>query len=265
MGTQTAQLTAGQMKELVSALVEGVPAFLTPQQAQSLIGNKSYLHEWLQFILAGNIWDGIGPGTLRVDDILKFAQEHRGAVRRFAPGVLESVRALSGQFEQARMTTVPSGETLEFQRSNKVIKFWTDWHFKPLERERLVVSSTLGSEVIYLPGVVEGSLRCTFDKVEGRDCVQDILDCLPNVEGLRWIVGNLPTINRILANHLRGTGEYLLPDVYTWTDGIYMSPSYGLRRLVVGNFDSGGVDVNTYRPDSWGDVGLFVLGVPQDS
>lgn len=190
----------------------------------------------------------------------------RPPMREFAPGVLGRVRDLGGQFAQARMIQVPGGETLQTQK-NRVIKFWSTWHFGKLGKdEELTVSPSLGTEVIYLPGLVEGSLRCTFDLAEGHDCVQDILDRLPKVPGLRWIVGNSSTITRVLANHKKETnGEYLLPNVYTWTTDAYKSPEYGLRRLFVGFFLDDGVFVYCDPPD-FGDglIGLFALGVPAE-
>lgn len=187
-------------------------------------------------------------------------------IRQFTPGVLGRVRALGGQFAQARMTEVPGGETLESQRWDEVIKFWTDWHFNPEEAERLTVASSIGSEVIYLTDLVEGSLCCTYDKVDSdRKSVEEILASLPQVEGLRWIVGNMSTVNRVLANRLKETGEYLLPGVYTWTTDKYKRSKYGgLLGLLVGYFGSHGVLVNYLRPGYWlGDVGVFVLGVPE--
>lgn len=184
----------------------------------------------------------------------------------FKPGVLEAVRLLGGQYAEARLTQVPGNETLESQRRTQVIKFWTDWHFKSMkEGEELQISPSLGTEVVYLHNLVEGSLRCTFDRVEGKKCVEDILTQLPVVEGLRWVVGNSSTITRVLANHLRDTGQYLLPTwTWTWTTDTYkLSEPGGLHRLLVGDFGSFGVHVSNYPPGYWDDsFGLFVLGVP---
>jgi len=130
---------------------------------------------------------------------------------RFIPGVLEQVWALGGQFESARLTVIPEGETLEVQKDTGVIKFRTDWHFNLNKDNKLTVEPSIGSEVIYLRSIADQSRRRTYDKVEGgRHCVQDILDFLPKVDDLLWIVGNTPTINRVLANHRVETGEYLL-------------------------------------------------------
>ncbi len=192
--------------------------------------------------------------------------------RAFKPGTLEFVQALGGQFAQAWLTSVPGGETLGSQRKSQVIKFRTNWHFDAEEEDRLTIEPSLGSQVIYLPGLVEGSLNCTFNKIEGRDSVQDILDRLPNVAGVRWIVGNLSKVCRVLANHLKNTrldgGQHLLPNVYTWTMDRYKwsdsdDEGGGLSRLIVGSFDDDGVHVSDCRPGvGSGFIGLFVLGVP---
>lgn len=164
------------------------------------------------------------------------------------------------------MTTVPGGETLESQR-DRVIKFWSDWHWKLEEAKRLTVGPSIPSQVIYLQDLVEDSLGCTYDKTEEeeRRNVQEILDSLPRVQGLRWILGNVPTVNRVLANHLRETGVYLLPAVFTLTTDTYEDLSVGLGRLLVGRFLSGrGVGVALLGPGgSRGIVGAFVLGVPE--
>lgn len=228
-------------RRLLTIIEEGIPGDVPEMVIKHHLAHKDDLHA----ALAALIWAPMP--------------------RKFNPGVLEAVLQHGGQFAQARMTPVPGGETLESQRRAQAIKFRTDWHFKPMGKgEELKIDPTLGTEVIYLPGLVEKSLRCTFDKVEGRNSVQDILDKLPKVEGLRWIVGNPPTILRVLANHLKvNPGQYLLPDVFTWTDGTYQSPEYGLRRLLVGCFGDRGVFVDGYRPDRGdGNFGLFVLGVP---
>lgn len=184
-------------------------------------------------------------------------------IRTFAPGVLDKVKALGGQFSDARMTKVTGGETLASQRDRDVIKFRTDWHFQSAEKKRLSVSPSLGTEVIYLPDLAQGSLGCTYEQVEGQKYVWEIVSNLPQVEGVVWIVGNTPTINRILASHLQETGDYLLPDVYTWTVDTYKYQGEALDRLFVGSLLSDGVFVVRRHPAlSHGDVGLFVLGVP---
>lgn len=94
MGTQTAQATAGQIKELASNLVQAIPTdTLTSQQAQSLIGNQDYLREWLQFILASNVWNGVSTESLRVNDVLKLVQEARGSQTEANPYAGEKVKA----------------------------------------------------------------------------------------------------------------------------------------------------------------------------
>src|SRR3989344_3602550 len=189
-------------------------------------------------------------------------------VAYFQPGVLDAVRACGGQFEAARLTTIPGGETLKSQRDGKIIKFWTDWHFKKLKsEEKLTVEPSIASEAIYLPNIVEGSLRCTYDRTEGQErlCVEDIIGSLPKVEGLRWIIGNTSSINRVLANHSQKTmgQEYLLRGVCTWTTDTFESPEYGRTLLIVGSYAPVGVDVSPLEPFvSMDDVGLFVLGVP---
>lgn len=182
----------------------------------------------------------------------------------FRPEVLERVRALGGQFSGARLTAIPGGETLVSQRDTEVIKFQTAWPFLPEEAVRLSVAPSIGSEVVYLESLVEGSMRCTYNKVvKGQLSVQEVLDGLPQVEGLRWIVGNTPTVNRILANHLTETGKYLLPSAYTWTSDSYQSSLSGLCRLLVGYYNNHGVGVSTLWIESWlNGIGLFVLGVP---
>jgi len=145
----------------------------------------------------------------------------------FEPGVLATVRALGGQFKHSRLTQVSCGE------------------------------------VIYLPALVEPSLGYTYDEVEGRDhCVRDILDRLPVVPGLRWVVGNPLTVREVLESHLKKAGKHLLRGQYTWTDG-HQPPPDGLDQVVVGYFDGDVVLTNSCHPGDWGDtIGLFVLGVP---
>lgn len=216
-------------------------------------------------------WNFIKPfglGEITSSEAEQLLEEIRSRVAHFQEGVLDAVRSLGGQFEAARLTTVPGGDTLESQWDKRVIKFWNDWFFQKMKPEqKLTVEASIASEVIYLPNIIEGSLGCTYDKVEGgnKQSVEEILDSLPKVEGLRWIIGNVPTVNRILANHLQETDgkEYLLSGVWTWTTDTYESPDYGLLRLIAGSFRSGGVTVDLLRPfRSHDDVGVFVLGVP---
>lgn len=256
--TRTAQLTYGEMKQLHATLIQGVPDDLAPERVRDHIGSgKGRLHEAMGLILRANL-SQVDLTVLRA-----FLQEHE-VVKRFQPGVLDEVQALGGQFARAQMTTILAGETLDSQRGNKVIKFWTDWRFQSDEKERLSIAPSVGSEVVYLPRLLEDSLGCTFDKVEKkRSSVQEILDTLPKVDGVRWIVGNAPTINRVLANHHAATGEYLLSGGYTWTTDIYQSPHSGQCRLFVGRFYLSGVGVFIHQSSFWDRfIGLFVLGVP---
>ena len=128
------------------------------------------------------------------------------------------------------------------------------------------MTPSIASEVIYLSSVVDGSLGCTYEPMEGdKPNVQEVLDTLPKVEGLQWIVGNTPTVLRVLANHLQETDgrEYLLRGIYTWTTDAYESPSHGLERLIAGLFAPDGVLVSYLGPFESGDsVGVFALGVP---
>lgn len=184
--------------------------------------------------------------------------------KKFRRGVLAAVRSLGGQFAQARMTEIVGGETLVSQRDNDVIRFWNNWHFNPEEEARLTVGSSISSQVIYLPDLVKDSLNCSSVQVEGKKSVAEIIASLPKVEGLRWIVGNTPTINRVLANHLKETNVYLLQGRYTWTTDEYNSVEYGLRLLIVGVFHSRRVNVNALPPVGSDVVlGLFILGVPK--
>lgn len=219
------------------------------------------LRGWVEVDKLALLLKGLQTGQLNIDQILSGL-----AVKTFQSGVLDAVRACGGQFEAARVTTVPGGEVLKSQRDNKVIKFWNDWFFQKMKPEqKLSVAPSIGSEVIYLPNVIEGSLGCTYDQVEGKQNVEDVLDSLPKVEGLRWIIGNTPSVNRVLANHLQETDgqEYLLQGVWTWTTDTYESPDYGLERLLAGGFDGNGVDVDDLVSfGSSGFVGVFVLGVP---
>lgn len=255
---RTAQLTNGELKQLAITLLQGVPDDLAPERVRGHIGKgKGKLHEALRLVLQADL-SHVDMEVMR--SILEGALPVQ--VAHFQPEVLERVRALGGQFADAHLTTVAGGQTLLSQRDDKVIKFWTDWQFSSEETSRLSVAPSIGSEVVYHKNLVEGSFGCTYDKVEGRLSVQDILAGLPQVEGLRWIVGNAPTVNQVLTNHLQATGEYLLP-AYTWTSDSYQSPHYGLCRLLVGHFNHDGICVYSLGPDYWFiNVGLFVLGVP---
>ena len=183
---------------------------------------------------------------------------------RFKPGVLDAVQQMGEQFAGAALTVIPGGETLESQRDNGVIRFWTRWHFDPDEDP--VIEPSIDSEVIYLPKVVPGTLRCSFDKTDAdRLCVQEILDALPKVEGLQWIIGNAPTVNRVLASHLQQTQgrEYLLRGEYTWTTDTYDSRYYGPTHLLVGYFHEYGVECTFLRPFPCHDhAWVFPLAVP---
>lgn len=245
MATQTA-LTIDQLKELAAAITQGIPTDLPADRAQALIGKKKELHERIRLALTSLQW----PPILAPD-------------RKFAPGVLDLVQALGGQFAAARLTTTPVGDTLPSQRDQGVIKFRTDWHWKSEEKERLSISPSVGTEVIYLTDLLEDSLGCTFETVEGVKSMQAILQSLPQVPNLRWVVSSTPTINRVLANHLQETGQYLLPTVYTWTTDTYQYPGEALNLLLVGFLVSGGVGVIRQHPQyGLGNIGLFVLGVP---
>src|SRR3989344_5178014 len=233
-----------------------------------LLGAEEDSERVLNNICGG--WDLIRPlgrGEITSLEAQQLLVEIRARVANFQPGVLDVVRAFGGQFGTARLTTVPGGETLESQRDGKVIKFRTDWYFKGLEPgEKLTVTPSIASEVIYLSSVVDGSLGCTYEPMEGdKPNVQEVLDTLTKVEGLQWIVGNTPTVLRVLANHLQETDgrEYLLRGIYTWTTDAYESPSHGLERLIAGLFAPDGVLVSYLGPFESGDsVGVFALGVP---
>ncbi len=254
-GTTVRARTTQVDRRLASMLLEGIPGDIPEGTIRRHLGNKALFHRGLGALLRADLT------KVHLEAVIRLLQEE---MRQFAPGVLDRVRALGGQFAKARMTEVPDGETLESQRRDEVIKFWTDWHFDPTEARRLKVAPSIESQVIYLPDLVESSLNCNFDKAEeGRLSVQEILDSLPRVEGLRWIVGSASTVNRVLANHLKEKDEYLLPHVNTWTTDEYVSPG-GRHRLIVGDFSSVGVDVFSLRPGRWNDnIGLFVLGVPE--
>lgn len=198
-------------------------------------------------------------------------------ISQFAPGVLNAVRALGGQFAQARMTEVPGGETFESQYRDRITEFEHIRHnygYVELFSE-LSIATSLASQVIYLPGLVKGSLDCTYGKFKGGwPSVEKVFDSLPKVEGLRWIVGNIPTIIRVMANHQKETGEYLLHHVYTWTAETAGFRLFFLKRdkpgyLIVGNLGCfAGVDISirSLDPADWSllsHVGLFVLGVPE--
>lgn len=244
-------------RRLVEHVVRAVPGDVTQEVIKAHLDNGARSHNLIRQLLKTN------PELVDFEAFLAVLK--RGVKEFTSPDVLEQIRALGGQFTDARLTTVPGGETFDDQRNRKVIKFWTDWHFKKEERPRLTVVPSIASQVIYLPNLVEGSLRCTYDKTDevGRLCVAEVLASLPKVGGLRWIVGNAPTINRVLANHLKETGIYLLPSVWTWATDSYESLEYGLFRLIVGHFDDRGVDVHGMRPGGWlGYTGVFVLGVP---
>lgn len=244
-------------RRMVQHIIPAVPGDVTEEVIKSHLGNRAHSHNLIRELL-------------RTDPMLVDFEAFRAVLRRGAtefsdPGILEQVRSLGDQFANARMTTIPGGESFDEQRNRKVIKFRTDWHFKREERERLTIESSIASQVIYLPNLVEGSISCTYDKTEeeGGLCVADVLASLPKVSGIHWIVGNPPTVTRVLANHLKETEEYLLPGFYTWTTGEYQSKEYGLDRLVVGYFDADSVSVSSMEPGDWdGDSGLFVLGVP---
>lgn len=238
-------------RRLAVLVFEGIPGDILEETKNRHLRNKAPFHRVEEALLRADLTN------IDLEAVIWLLQSSQ--IRRFARGVLDRVRSLGGQFAQARMTEVLGDETLESQNRDKVVKFWTGWHFETEEVECLTVAPSIGSEVVYLTDLVEGSLRCSYDKVDsGGKSVEEILASLPQVEGLRWIVGNTPTINRVLANHLRETGEYLLPGVYTWT-----TDEWGLRRLIVGLFVSCGVYIDSLDPEDWRDyVGLFALGVP---
>ncbi|MBI4059152.1 hypothetical protein HY404_02845 [Candidatus Microgenomates bacterium] len=247
-------------RRLVEHTVQAVPGDVREEVIKGHLNNKARSHNLIRELL------GTDPTKVNLE---LFAQALKGtnipvAIREFASSdMLEQVKALGGQFGEAWMTEVPGGETFDQQR-DRVIKFWSSWHWEKKEKVRLTIEPSIASQVIYFPNLIEGSLGCTYDKIdeEGKLCADEIRDSLPHVAGLRWIVGNPPTVTRVLANHLQETGEYLLPNIYTWTNG-KCQPQYGLRQLVVGGFHGGGVGVGSLRSGHWDDVvGLFVLGVP---
>lgn len=255
MESRTTSLVDRRLLELV---VPAIPGDVSEEVIKAHLADRARSHNLIRELLRTN------PNLVDLEAYLALLR--RGVSEFKDPGVLEQVRGLGGQFREARLTSVSGGETFDDQRNHKVVKFWTDWQWKREERKRLTIGLSIASQVIYLPTLVEGSLRCTYDKTEeeGRLYLEEILAQLPKVAGLRWIVGNPPTVTRVLANHLRETGEHLLTNLYTWTTGGYQNPQYGLRRLVVGCFDADGVYVDHLRPVDWHDfVGLFVLGVPE--
>lgn len=248
-------------RRMIEHIIQAVPGDVDERVIKGHLNNAALSHKLIGELLATD------PSQVNQALFAQALARASTAVRGFASAdILEQVRSLGGQFTGARFTAVPGGETLEEQRRRQVIKFWTDWHWKKEKRARLSVEPSIPSQVIYLSDLVEGSLRCTYDKTkeEGRLYVEEVLASLPGVAGLKWIVGNTPTVLRVLTNHLKETGVYLLPNVYTWTSDSYRDPEYtGFLRLLVGYLRAHGVDVNYLEPAHWlARVGLFVLGVP---
>ncbi len=173
-------------RRMVTHIIQAVPSDIPEAVIKSHLGNAALSHRLIAALL------GVDPTLVDLDLFEKAL--HTRSIREFAPGVLDSVRSHGGQFASARMATVTGGQTLESQR-DRVIKFWTDWHFKPEEVARLTLELSIASQVIYLQGLVEGSLGCTYDKVDDNRCVEEILGQLPQIDGLRWIVGNTATVN----------------------------------------------------------------------
>lgn len=246
-------------RRILQHLIQAVPEDLPDEVIKAHLKQAALSHNLISELLRVN------PGSVDKEAFMRALAGRDLIIKRFAdPNILERVQALGGQFTQARMTEVPAGETLESLRRDYVIKFRTDWHFKQLDRgERLYITPSIGSQVVYLPNLVEGSLFCSFFTVDkDRKSVDEILASLPKVEGLTWIVGNTTTICRVLANHWNRTYEYLLPNTYTWTTDTW-SREYALGNLYVGFFDRV-VCVSYCGPwGARGDLGLFVLGVPQ--
>lgn len=259
-GTTVSARTTLVDRRLATLVFEGIAGDIPEETIKRHSGNKAPFHRVEEALLRADLTRVDLGAVIRLLQPTELSNE----IRRFAPGVLDAVRALGGQFAGARMTEVPGGETLGSQRRNDVIRFRTDLYFSKRRQMDLQLTSSQASQVIYLPNLVEGSLGCTFDKGNLElVSVEELLGSLPKVEGLRWICGNAPTICRVLANHLKETtDEYLLKSVCTWTTEEYKYPR-GLFRLLVGFFDSRDVFVSLLGPERWPvDVGLFVLGVP---
>ncbi len=256
-----ARTTSSVDRRLVQHLVQAIPGTVDENAIKAHLNNAARSHLLIAELVQAD------PKRVNLQQFRQALLGGRAAdlkVKKFASAdVLVRVRSLGGQFANAQVTDVPGGETLESQRDS-VIRFWTNWHWKPEEVERLQVEPSIASQVVYLPNLVEDSLGCTYDKVpeSGHKSVEEVIAELPKVSGLRWIVGNTPTFNRVLANHLE-TGEYLLRGVYTWTTDSYQSEEYGFGRLLAGDLGLDGVHVSDMGPGrSAGRVGLFVLGVP---
>lgn len=245
-------------RRILTLVVQGIPG-LPEEVIERHLKHAALLHEAEAALLRADLT------KVDLEALVRLLQpELSNEIRLFVPGTLDRVHTLGGQFAKARITTVPGGETLESQQRDKVIDFSAGRYFPPNKgATRLTVAPSIAGQVVYLPGLVTDSLKCSFDKIEaGRLSVQEILDSLPKVEGLRWIIGNVPTVCRVLANHLKETDKYLLSGVYTWTTDKY-GLARRLLRLLVGLFVSYGVDVRGLKPGSWSvNVGLFALGVP---
>lgn len=207
---------------------------------------------WDLVRIVGNVGDGEARKILSV---------LQARPKVFREGVLESVHALGDLARKAQMTNIPGGETLHSQSQAGLMKFKLgSWHFNLKPEETLETGTTVSGQVIYLLDTLRGSLGCN------RAGAAALVGQLPPVEGLRWTLGNAPTIVGILANHLKTTGSPLLCWEETWVEGYYqnLSQSVSLMPLSVGCFDpNDGVRVHNQDVDRGvSDLGVFVLGVP---
>lgn len=202
----------------------------------------------------------------------------RPYIEKFAPGVVKRVRA-TDKYKGALLTTIPMGDTVESLERDGVK---LDLH-RGLAGDLPVFSLPTASRVIYLPNPINGFLEAfNLDEEKSlserymddtkRGNVEQVLQALPDIPGVRWEIPSTIIATRILLNHLKSKrNKYLLPGDYVWTSDQLESNRHGSVRLVVGCFGQSTAGSNVisvrYLPNGLEEeqnkAGIFIVGFPE--
>lgn len=229
---------------------------------------------WFKSGQVTELLGGLVDGRLNVHQILAFF-----GVEILGSELLDQVRAFGGRYEQARLTVVPEGETLDSQVRGGLMKFKHDRGLVEAsvsqQHDSRHRGASIGTEVIYFPKGYNlpktSPYRFRQDNKgpseaveEDRERIQKVLKSLPQIEGISWVIPSASILCRVLRNHYDSTREYLLVDIMVLTTDLYKLGQYPFSvPIIVGKFGPEGsrledLGVNQLRD---GSVHLFPIGI----
>jgi len=192
---------------------------------------------------------------------LKFQPE----LNKFPPNILKEIRRVK-EFKDARKTSIPRGETIFNQHD---IKYNLPPHMQPTYFDpspldhsggHFETSPTKRSEIIYFPYLFPH----TEEKMNLFE-TEYFVNNLPKIPGVHWIVPEVAQLGRILTNHFKKTGEYILElREATWTRDNFISRDGNVEYLTVSNLRQYGISINGIEDPlrRYLTIGVFVLGIP---